>query len=335
MLRACTIIILLFCLNLSVGQAFAIVEKGHDLLTESPFSDPHDSQAMPEAWIQQPVQHPEGGRKSDLLVHLSYQVADIWRPWLEGFARQEGVSIAIKEGADGVAAGLLSRKEADIACYCGSPIKTDRLPGLQFHTVAAVPIAMFVHPDNPVKDLPLEDILKIYRGEIDNWSRVGGEDVRIQPVARSHCKKRNGRFRPLEDMSDLSPRALLVGSIQDMVGFVSKTPGAIGYEIIPQIETMVEEGKVKPLTIDGRNPYDLDFLRRGEYPYYRSYTFTIWEGDDRAAKLSEKLIQMLHRKTEQLSERVKMIPASRLKKAGWSFYQGELVGEPKHVGHVH
>lgn len=334
MLWSFTIIILLFVLGLPAMPTFAAVEKGHDFLTESPFNDPRDFQPMTEAWKQQPVRHSEGGLASDLLVHLSYQVADIWRPWLEQFARKEGVIIAIEEGTDGVAAGLLSRKEADIACYCGSPIKTDRLPGIRFHSVAAVPIAMFIHPDNPVKDLPLEKIQDIFRGDIQNWAQVGGEDVRIQPVARSHCKKRKGRFRPLDNMGELSSRALLVGSIQDMVSFVSKTPGAIGYEIVPQIKQELAEGDVKALRIGGIDPYDLGALVEGNYPYYRIYTFTTWDGEGRASNLSERIIQLLHRKTEQFSAEFNMVPMSRLKSAGWIFYRDELVGEPNRVTDV-
>ena len=40
-------------------------------------------------------------------------------------------------------------------------------------------IAIIVHPENPVADLSLETIARIYTGEITNWSEVGGNDSEI------------------------------------------------------------------------------------------------------------------------------------------------------------
>lgn len=303
----------------------------HDeLFGGSAFFDPEDTQEMPAEWQRQPVRHPADTGESDLLIQLSYQMADVWRPWLEQIAQREGLRIAVREGADGVAAGLLSRKEADIACFCGSPVKTDRLPGVEFHTIGIVPVVMVVHPDNPVNGLSLASVMKIYRGEIDNWAALGGPDLRVQPVTRSHCKKHPGRFRPLDlqEADKITPRALLVGSMEDVINYVSSTPGAIGYEMLPQMEPAAREGEIKILSIDGRDPHDLSALAKGEYPYYRHFTFTSWAGENRSQRLAREVLQTLHQQTRQQEKSLWMLSASSLRAAGWRFHEGELVGEP-------
>ena len=42
-----------------------------------------------------------------------------------------------------------------------------------------------VNADNPVDSLTVEEIQKIYTGEITNWSQVGGEDREIVPFQRN------------------------------------------------------------------------------------------------------------------------------------------------------
>ena len=51
-------------------------------------------------------------------------------------------------------------------------------------TVALDGIAIIVHPDNPVSDLSIDQIAKIYTGEITNWKDVGGEDAEIVLIGR-------------------------------------------------------------------------------------------------------------------------------------------------------
>ena len=38
-------------------------------------------------------------------------------------------------------------------------------------------VAIVVNPENTVTDLTIEDIAKIYTGEIANWSELGGADA--------------------------------------------------------------------------------------------------------------------------------------------------------------
>ncbi len=54
------------------------------------------------------------------------------------------------------------------------------------NTVVAVEsVAMIVHPSNPVNALSLDQIARIYRGEISNWAEVGGANAPILVLSRN------------------------------------------------------------------------------------------------------------------------------------------------------
>ena len=60
----------------------------------------------------------------------------------------------------------------------------EKASGLVETVVAYDGIAIIVHPDNPVADLSVETIGKIYTGEITNWKDVGGNDAEIVVIGR-------------------------------------------------------------------------------------------------------------------------------------------------------
>ncbi len=243
--------------QLSSGASSSWAASYQELLTQPPFGDPGDTQKMPQEWVEQGIKHPSPAEDIDLYATVSYQLTEFLEAELQRYAQEQGVKLFVREGTDGTSAGALARKEADIACFCGSPKKTDRLPGVRFHTIAVVPVAFFVHPDVPTKNLSLDSTIKIFRGEIDNWSQLGGPDLRIQPVVRSHCKERRGRWKPLENMVEVSPAAIQVGSIEDALSYVEATPGSIGYEILPILQPLKNQGGIKLFEIGYKGDFRL------------------------------------------------------------------------------
>ena len=60
----------------------------------------------------------------------------------------------------------------------------EKAAGLKETVLAYDGIAIIVHPDNPVSDLSLEQIAKLYTGEITNWKDVGGNDAQVVLIGR-------------------------------------------------------------------------------------------------------------------------------------------------------
>jgi len=117
------------------------------------------------------------------------------------------------------------------------------------HVIARDAIAVIVHPDNPVNELSLLEISGIFRGEINNWSEVGGED---RPIVRVSRETNSGthvyfleaviRLGSSEDESIFSADTLLLPSSEGIIAEVRDNPNAIGYDglgyVIPEVKVL-------------------------------------------------------------------------------------------------
>jgi len=291
---------------------------------------------MPSSWVQMPIRYdPETG-EADIVVNLDQHIYPVLLPLIQQFAKENNIMVVVSEGTCGTAAGLLSRKAADIGGFCCPPDKTDRLPGLRFHTYGIAALAFLVHPGNPIKNISTDDARKIFAGEIFSWeeieSRKGekGREVLIQPVTRLHCKLRPGHWRLLLDDQDFfSPRIQDVGAIPDMVRNVASNKNAIGFEILWNVERFTDKGMVKPIRLNGISPSDLDALASHKYPLYEVFGLSTWQGEGVENPWAQKLVKYLLEHTGHFSSKYYFVPASQLKKAGWKFSGNELIGEPE------
>ncbi len=316
----------------------SIAKSAHPLgdIQRPAFSDPSKQVQMPEEWIKKPVIYDKNNQGADLVISFNQQIYKTFLPLINDYAKKHGLNIKISEGTCGNSAGILAGKSADMGMFCCPPGPTDRLPDLRFHTLGITAIALLVHPDNPVENITIKQARDIFQGEIYRWSEVQdakghrGSDLPIRPFARLHCKKRPGHWRALLDNEDLfTPRLKEVGAIPDMISVVSADPGAIGYETLWMAHHRYKQkGRVKALKIDGYAPNEFNHLISGRYPLYRVFSITTWEGKNVANPHAQKLVDHLLQEFESLDSKLGIIPASRLRKAGWKFKGNELVGEP-------
>ena len=112
----------------------------------------------------------------------------------------------------------------------------------------------FVNIKNPVNNLTLEEIRKIYGGEITNWKEVDGKDLPIDPllrVAGSGSQTTMDRVMGEQAYGAKSPYALLGGSI--------------AYSFRIYLTNIVANDKVKMLSVNGIYP-DNDSIKDGTYP---------------------------------------------------------------------
>ena len=73
----------------------------------------------------------------------------------------------------------VSEGRCDIGLSSRALSEEEKASGLTETILAYDGIAIIVNPENPVTDLSLEQIAAIYKGEITNWSEVGGNDAEI------------------------------------------------------------------------------------------------------------------------------------------------------------
>lgn len=56
-------------------------------------------------------------------------------------------------------------------------------------------VRVIVHPDNPIKKLSIEQLSKVFSGEITNWSELGGQDMVIKAYVPSSNAAAYGMFK--------------------------------------------------------------------------------------------------------------------------------------------
>ena len=334
-----TITLITLCLSIfpPIGRH---VFAGHDIadrLSGPPFSDPTQILEMPDSWQNQPIKHDTSIKDVDISLNLDQQNFRILKPTIEKYAKENGLNIAITDSTCGNSAGMLRRKMIDIGGFCCAPGAMDRLPGLRFHTTGIAPVALFVHPDNPIDNITLEQARKIFMGEILNWSELKtpdnrpGPDVMIKVIGRLHCKTRPGHWRLLLDNEDLFSSGMFeVGNIPDMVSQVASNPDAIGHETVwLAVEHYKNKGRVKTLKINGYAPEDLDAVLNGNYSIYKTFNITTWDEPGVKNQEAGKLAGYIKRQVESFDMKYGIVPSSQLKKAGWIFKGTELIGEKR------
>lgn len=109
-------------------------------------------------------------------------------------------------------------------------------------------IAVVLHPSNKVADLTMDQILKIYSGEITNWSEVGGYDAKIIVVSREGASGTKGAFEELTGLKEvgLTESATVVEGNGNVQATVAGNENAIGYVSFSFINDTV-----KAVTVDG------------------------------------------------------------------------------------
>ena len=317
----------------------SLVYADHDppgKLTGPAFSDPAQLIEMPAEWEKQRIKYDPSAGDANIVITLDQHLYPIFLPLIQQYAVENNLNIQTNEGTCGITAGMLSHKKADIGGYCCPPGITDRLPGLQFHTVGIGSIALLVHPDNPINNISMENARHVFSGEMFNWSELKtpdgkkGLDKPIQPVGRLHCKLRPGHWRLMLDNQDLFSTGIQeVGAIIDMISQITSNNTAIGHTKTWIAKHYSDKGAVKALNINGVSPYDQKPLISGEYPIYASYYLTTWEGENVENPEAQKLVKYLLEEGEKLDKKHHIVPASRLREAGWKFKDNELIGDAK------
>ena len=137
-------------------------------------------------------------------------------------------------------------------------------------------LVFLVNADNPVDSLTVEQIQKIYTGEITNWSQVGGDDLDIVPFQRNaEAGSQTAMLKlVMKDLPMMDPPADYVqgemGSLIQAVAAYDGTPAAIGYTVYYYANDMKMADGLKILAVDGVEP-NADTIRGGSYPFLNNY----------------------------------------------------------------
>jgi phosphate transport system substrate-binding protein len=185
---------------------------------------------------------------SDTMVHLS-------SAWAEAFMKNTpSLLVSVTGGGSGTGISALLNGTADIANssrpMTSSEIGTAKGKGFtpKENIVGLDGIAIIVNPSCPVNSLTMEQLKKIFTGEVNNWKAVGGPNQKIMIFTRDSS---SGTFAFFQEhvlaKADYSVKARRLASNSAIVQSVSEDSSGIGYVGLGYI--MEAQGKVKVVPV--------------------------------------------------------------------------------------
>ena len=141
----------------------------------------------------------------------------------------------------------------------------EKAQGLTETVLALDGIALIINPDNPVNDLDLETIGKIYMGEITNWKDIGGNDLEIVLIGREAGSGTRDGFESITGTKDVCKYRQELTSTGDVITTVAGNPAAIGYASLASVKETV-----KVLSVGGIVPTE-ETVKDGSYVVQRPF----------------------------------------------------------------
>jgi phosphate transport system substrate-binding protein len=177
---------------------------------------------------------------SDTMVNLA-------QAWAEEYGKTApNISIEVSGGGSGVGIAALINGTASIA-NASRKLEPEEVEKAKASTgkepkeflVGFDGLAIYVHKDNPITEITMEDLGEIYRegGKFNKWSDVGVKSIpgaKSDEIVRVSRQNNSGTYHYFRETvvgkkSDFKQGSLDMNGSKDVVALVAKTPGAIGY----------------------------------------------------------------------------------------------------------
>ncbi len=183
---------------------------------------------------------------------------------------------------------LLAQKKTDL--FIGAYPSKEQIAfaeengtSFDYTQIGSEAFVFFVHKDNPIDNLTLEQIKDIYSGKITNWSEIGGEDERIVPFQRNEGSGSQSMFLRLMDGVDvLEPDketlSTAMGGIIEKVADYKNKPTSIGFSFRYYVEGIIKNPDIKLIAVDGVAPTK-ENIKNGTYPIIAPVYAVTYEGN--------------------------------------------------------
>ena len=183
----------------------------------------------------------------------------------EAFSQKSGATFTYNPTGSGSGITAVLEGRCDIGLSSRSLKDSEKESGLTETVLALDGIAVIVNPESTVSDLSLEDIAKIYTGQITNWADVGGADGQIVVIGREAGSGTRDGFESITGTKDSCVYRQELTSTGDVITTVAGNPNAIGYASLASVKDTV-----KALTVGGVAPTE-DTVKDGSYVVQRPF----------------------------------------------------------------
>ena len=163
-------------------------------------------------------------------------------------ADNSGVTVTYDPTGSGAGIEAASNGSADIGLASRALKDEEKAGGLTETVVALDGIAVIVNADSKVENLTVEQIGKIFTGEITDWSEVGGDAGTISCIGREAGSGTRDGFESITGTKDTCKLDQELTSTGGVIEAVAGNPNAIGYASLSAVEG---KNTVKAVTVGG------------------------------------------------------------------------------------
>ena len=219
---------------------------------------------------------------------------------------EDNKNVKVTYNPTGSGAGIQAASEGRCDIGLSSrDLKDDEKQTLTQTVVAIDGIAIIVNPQTKAEDLTVEQIGKIYTGEITNWKEVGGEDHPIVLIGREAASGTRDGFESITKTKDKCKYTQELTSTGDVIQTVSGNENAIGYASLASVKD-----SVKVLKVEGVTP-SKDTIQNGSYKIHRDFVL-VTNKDGKLSDEAQKFFDFAtSAKADDLIEKAGAIPVIR------------------------
>jgi len=212
----------------------------------------------------------------ELVLSGSTTLLQVSEAWADAFMKEYGGTVIVNGGGSGGGIADMVNGVNDLA-NASRQIKDEEIDAannagydIQEYTVLYDGIAVITSSNVSVEELTVEQLSKIYRGEITSWKEVGGDDVGIVVVARDSSSGTGEYF--LEEVvqmgktlegCDYTENALRLQSNADVVNQIKDNDDVIGYIGLGYLDQSLKTIKVEGVEAS------VETVKDGSYPISR------------------------------------------------------------------
>ncbi len=209
---------------------------------------------------------------SDTLINLVQRLAEVY------MEENPGAYIAVTGGGSGTGVAALINKKCDIA-NASRLMKSKEIAqaseggvDVKRVVIAMDGLSVITNPGNSIDKLTLDEIGKIFRGEVTNWKEVGGNDVPITLYGRQSNSGTFVFFRDAVLKGDYSQKMNRMNGNAQIVEGIRQDVSGIGYVGVGYVKDATGLTILKVAAKVGgtyASPLNSEDVKSGKYPISR------------------------------------------------------------------
>ena len=191
-------------------------------------------------------------------------------------ADNSGVKVSYDPSGSGTGIEAVKTGSCDIGLSSRALKEEETAAGLKGTTVALDGIAIIVNENSKIDNLTVDQIAQIFKGEVTDWSDVGGDAGTIACIGREAGSGTRDGFESITDTEDKCKLSQELTSTGAVIEGVKNNAGAIGYASLSAVENA--EG-VKAITVEGVACTE-ETVKDGSYKIQRPFVLVTKEGTE-------------------------------------------------------